>query len=200
MVRSMRIMFLLSALACVCAGTAASASAAEWHVNEKTFTGTKKIAEKTNVIEPFTLTAAGVTITCKTLTVKGGFIEESNKNGAEHLVFGECKVTTGTACSVAATLETKAVKSTAELGKIIFSPKEGTNFITIEFKGAECALKGNKEVTGKVTTTTPTGEKEEEEQEIVADSINELKVGTNNATFQGKVKVKLEPAEKFSFH
>jgi hypothetical protein len=194
--RSIKVALLLAAAVCAFASTAVAASAAEWKVEGKVLSGKEAISPTTKVVEDFTLASAGVTITCTGLEDEGGFIEAPNKNGATALVFKGCEVTEG-ACKVSETLKTNAVKSTAEGKTITFEPTSGTNFITIDFEGSECALKGKKEVTGKVKVSAPTGETEETEQELVADS-TELKVGTNPATFKGKAKVKLTSGKTFS--
>jgi hypothetical protein len=190
---------IVAVLAIGAVGTA-SASAAEWKVGGSTFTGKKTINKATKTIENYTLTAAGVTITCTGLEVAGGFIEEPATNGAEHLVFTGCKASG--VCTVATTLTTNAVKSTATAGspvKILFEPTSGTNFITIEFTGAECSLKGKKETTGKVTCTAPGAATSQVEQELACNSTGELKLGTNAATFKGKGDLTLEGDPSWAF-
>jgi hypothetical protein len=200
-------------LVSVFAVASASASAAQWYVNAKPLSekpteviggasyaaGEEGIAEKSITQENLSMEFAGLKITCTSVALKGGHINASGTSGAASMILGGCKASG--ACTVPTSIETKAITLTPIVGttdKLIIAPV-GTLFWSLRFEGAECSLKGNHEVTGKVTANALGLGTEMTEQEVAVNSAGELKMGTWPMTFKAKVKFHTSASRAFSF-
>jgi len=201
----------IAALAISAVGSAAaSASTAGWMVNGTLLSGSKPLATTAAVMKTGVLTFSTVTVECTGETLNGiaPAIESSNKGSATSLEFTACKTPTGSKCELVGTkVNTLPITVEATLSGTLgvrasFSPKTGTLFTTLLFKGASCAIAEEVQpVTGKANVLGPTGQDERASQEIVATALTagELKVGSSAATLAGAALLRLASGESWSF-
>ncbi|HUN77895.1 MAG TPA: hypothetical protein VMU32_03145 [Solirubrobacteraceae bacterium] len=201
--RKTKCITLLTAAILLAAPATASAS---WVIEGEELTGSAALATTAKVTEPASLTASGVTVECDGSTLNGVSpdISAPNKLAASSLIFKECQSVTSSCTIAKAEIGTVPVvaeltEQTAPEDIIAFTPKTGTIFATIKYQGEECALLGVKPVKGKMRAMLPTGEEEEGEQELIADTGSaELEVGSASAIFKGKARFALASAEEFA--
>src|SRR5262249_10113876 len=143
----------------------ASAATSGWMVSGTNFTtGTKAIATTAAVDKEGELTAAGITINCKSKVLNGIAPQINGATGmgdANSLVFNECEIQEGKG-TPPCTLATKTIGTlpvlvdltldgaTADKGR--FLPTNTSKiFATIKYEGPECPLKGVQPVNGAAT-------------------------------------------------
>lgn len=103
------------------------------------------------------------------------------------------------------TIETVSLLGLARLARVSGGPSTGKLITEIPFaSGTSCVLEGSIPVKGEATIGTPTGAEEREEQAAVglgSEENNSLEIGSGNKGFLlGKILVKLNPGETWSFH
>ena len=93
---------------------------------------------------------------------------------------------------------------TSPADRVIFLPKTGTEFVTLEFVGGSCAIAGEKPVKGSVTVGASTGQTENTLQPIEglgSKENNSLTIGGHPTFLEGgKALLKLASGSKWSFH
>jgi hypothetical protein len=211
----------LTALAVVgiSAVASASASALTWKVGgvELAAGAKEEITEATEVTENFILKTAAVTIECGTVKDVGGFIEGTKANGAAHIDFSTCAVTSSsTKCEVKEPIQAGIAENAAKTekaegvvsllegvagaGKVKFEPKkeiEGKKVFTeivIKSKlNQTCGVAKNAKVIGTATGNVVTGVPAlKQPLEFTKTSGSALKLGTEAAEFTGTVKLGLK--------
>jgi hypothetical protein len=193
-------MFAMSAVAAT-----ASASAAEWRVGGSPLVGEKELTETTTKVANAVLTVEGVnvTVTCTGLLAQKTKIVAKTTMTAKDLQFTGC--TANNNCEVTTTITTKELTATVatvgtEATELTIKPKSGETFANLVFSGTKCGLAGTQPVKGKVKATSPKGQSENKTQELVINSIGELKVGINAATMTGAATDTLVSGDDWSFH
>jgi hypothetical protein len=148
-------LFLLSLLAVSALSAVVSASALaspEWWVEGKVIKTAEKLASEPKVPEFVTIKNEKLGIQCSKLTINGGFVRPENKNSAESLTFGACKVAGGSKCEVE-DFKTQPLTFPLEgsTGKISlnFRPTTGSLIAVANVKNCpaeEKSLEGKKEI------------------------------------------------------
>jgi hypothetical protein len=186
--------------------SSASASAAEWLVGKAPLGAGKSaaLATGTTTVKSFELVivGSGLSVNCTGLQNNEALIVGPASFEAKALSFTGCKSNTEV-CTVTPTINTKEVSGTAALGAeapattLAIKPKVGENLMNLEFTGSECAV-SVLPVKGKFTMTSPTGQTDQGEHELVVSSA-ELKTAGNTDTLTGAVKTKLASGSEWSF-
>ena len=192
-------MLALSAL------TSASASAV-WMVNGTNLTSSAALATTAQVDKKGVLEGGTLNIECKgNLKGTSPEIKSGNIGVASSLIFTEC-TTTNAHCSIPTTLGTVPISAEAVLSgalavKATFKPKTGTIFATILYSGEECAVSGQKAVTGDVETNAPTGQDERTDQilEVNQAATGLLKIASSAASLTGSVLILVASRQAWSF-
>jgi hypothetical protein len=199
--RCLTVLFTVSAL---CLTLTAPASAG-WFVEGSELTGSAALATTAAVDKTFVLTGGGLNLECSgSLSSTNPQIAAPAKLTAASITFSGCK-TTNANCEVPATVTTGPVSSElAELtypeDKAVFTPKTGTLFATVKYTGEKCAIAGNKPLSGKATTTLPTGQEEKVTQELKANTSvgsSELLIASSAAELTGAALLKLTSGSEF---
>jgi hypothetical protein len=188
----------------VTAVASASASAAQWYVNNAALAnGAKEALNTTAVVDESAVLNApklSLKITCATLTGVKPEIIGKEKGAAEHLTFGTCSEIEPKTCKLEVpTVETVPITAlvSAKTGtddRVLFSPTSGKTFATLTFVGS-CALAGEKGVNGLVNVDAPDGQTEQTTHLI--DGLgsvenNSLEIGAQKAFIEkGKALLKL---------
>jgi len=195
--------------------TASGASAAMWFVGGALLPMESKVAlaNTAAVDSPTVLNepAESVKITCtgSTLDGEGPLIISLDKGFANTLRFLGCSELSPANCTVTTAIETVPILAlvttgTGEEDLVTFSPEAGKTFVPIEFKGATCAVAGEKSVNGSVTIGAPTGQLELTLQAIVglgSKENNSLTLAGHPAFLEGgKALLKLASGATWSFH
>jgi hypothetical protein len=134
---------VLATLICGSAFVAsASAAPAFWVEGKLLATGsTEAIAEKTEVVRPFVVSAAGGSAECRVARASSALIEGENKAAARALIFEECS-TSQENCKVVSPITTKPLtillEGTSGALKLNFKPASGNIIETVEFSGSGC--------------------------------------------------------------
>jgi hypothetical protein len=187
----------------------ASASAIGWKVEGKALGAGVKESTQENVplVKSLILRKAnGLTIECKRLKEKTGFVEGTSKAGAESLELSECAVTSSAKCAVEEPITTTAVTSTLEAGppvKVKFVPKEGDLFTTATLKskfGQTCAQAGKYHLTGSAVGEAPEAgtEKLGHLLNFTETSGSSLLFGEESSVFTGELQLELTSGKKWS--
>jgi hypothetical protein len=192
-------MFALSAV------TAASASAANlFQIGGSMTFGSANIISGVIDITGGKLTGDGLEITCPSLTILQGLIDESGLvDIKKSFTFTGCKELVKEAkCELSSTtIETKpATGHITSANEIEVTPTE-SEFVTIEIQnvpGKECTLDGKYIVTGDAVLEVAKAGTEEVEHELVLSKNSKLTVGGNPATITGSGKGKLESGATWS--
>jgi hypothetical protein len=210
---SMRL-FLLSLLAvsALSAVTSASALASpEWWVEGKVIKTAEKLGGEPKVPEVITIKTEKLGIQCSKLTIAGGFVRPGNKNSAESLTFGGCKVVGGSGCEVE-NIKTKPLTFPLEgsTGKISlnFRPETGTLIAIVNVKNCpaeEKSLEGTREIAASKAAKGMDCEYLDVEKEMTTHKLNfsttsgsEIEMGGEPASFLGIVEWALATVKKWS--
>lgn len=192
-------------------GGAASASALaapQYFINKVSFNGEETVEMKVKAGTDMGLNGklnggATIAILCAKVKLNNGKIRESFKDSAKAINFEECKVDAPASCSVAKTLITNEVTSEAvDTGttgvSVIFRPKIGSTFITINVSGELCAGEGAYTVTGSTECeeVNPTAEEVNKGCNFTKTSGSSLAFGTNSAEFFAETEFSLIGANK----
>jgi hypothetical protein len=163
---------------------------------------TAELAKGTTTVESVKLTGTGVTITCTgieatLLKLTGG----TNQLQGQQTYTG---CSSSGICSVPTSIATNELVGEAALGTapgdtIKFKPKTGTAVALITFSGAECPLKGSRELTGTITATAPEGQNELATQELDINSTGELKLATTAVGMKAKTMYALSTGFPWSY-
>jgi hypothetical protein len=184
-----------------------SASAANlFQVNGSMTFGSRVISPAPITITGGKLAGDGIEITCPSLTILGGLIDEVGNlvDVNTSVTFTSCvELVKETKCKLSS-----STISTVPLTGILHSateievtPKSGTEFVTITVEnvpGKECTLDGTYTVTGDGILAVSTASTEEVEHTLTLSANSKLKINTNPATIEGSGKGKLETGEKWS--
>jgi hypothetical protein len=187
----------------------AGSASAGWFIEGRELAGTAALATTASVDEAFKLkiAAAGepITIECTGTNLNSVTPEivASSRIAAASLTFSGCNAS-GSNCSLA----TKGITTVPLLAELTgqtypedkenFTPKTKIAFATFKFNGALCALEGIQAVTGKATTTLPTGGEEKALQQVKAKTTKgDLKVGGSEAELTGAALIKLATGELY---
>lgn len=197
-----------SALMVLAATTPVASAATEgWMINGALLTGTKALATTAATEENWQFSAAGVVATCTGATVNSSSpqIKAVAGGAAASVEFGGCSVNEH--CTMPTTIRTQPVVVEFTLDgaladKAVFTPRTKNVFTTFDFTGAECALLGEQEITGKFSVLAPTGQDESTKQAVkaaVAVGSGELKDGSAGIEVRGSVLERLASGETWSF-
>jgi hypothetical protein len=197
-----------------CVAMTSTAFAADsWYVNGTKLVGSAAFAQTASLTGSELIdhpAEAGNKIKIKCagpLLIIGGGISAPDTNWANKLIFHGCAAEEPKTCTIEGLIETGEVVSLAELSSrgvlILFKPKAGNTFATINFEGEKCGIAGEKPVNGQVGLVSPHGATEAAEQELEGlGSIenNSLEIAGAKAYLKGTAKLKLSSGAKWGFH
>lgn len=202
-------LFLMGILAVMSIGAvaSASASAAEWLVEGKTFSGTEEIsgANVGNVTLLTTVNGIHLVIVCTSATGKGTIKDPNTGSVPSGVAFTGCTVSEPSGCKTTNKTTTALEVSLLAEGEkrlITFFPSaagEKKLFVTVEITG--CSLEGEYEVTGgsvACEVVEPFVPAELKHCKFEPGVDQKLKFGTHEADFEGEFSFILVSKKKLS--
>jgi hypothetical protein len=176
--------------------TASASAAPAWWIetsegHEELLKGKEEFNKKGEVEKTFVLKSSALTIECKGLEFRKGFIEGPTVLAAESVELKECKVAKPAECTVEkGEIDTAKVTSTvSQVGsEAVFELKPSTGSVITEFTltGTKCTLSGKLSVTGATKGVVLEASKLTKVKPLLFRGEGELKIGSEPGKVEGQ--------------